>query len=60
MSCLVMEVTVQAQDVLVPQVGLDFHLSSQLVLYAGLAQLGLEQHLHTPYLHEVIDRSCGC
>ena len=41
-----MEVAVQAQDVLVPEVALDLHLSPQLVLHAGLAQLGLEQHLH--------------
>ena len=28
-----------------PQVGLDLHLPPQLMLYVGLLQLGLEQHL---------------
>ena len=43
---LVVEVSVQPQDVGVPQVRLDLDLSPQLVLHVRLLQLGFEQHLH--------------
>jgi hypothetical protein len=43
---LVIKVSKQAQDICMTQVRLNLNLAPQLVLYIGLCQLGLEQHLH--------------
>lgn len=42
---LIVEVAIEAKDVGVPQVRLDFNLTPQLVLHVALLQLRLEQHL---------------
>jgi hypothetical protein len=41
----IVEVPVEAQDVRMPQMALDFYLSSQLVLHLRLLKLVLEEHL---------------
>jgi hypothetical protein len=41
---LVIEVTIQAQNVRVPEMRLDFNFTPQLMFNLGLLQLGLEQH----------------
>lgn len=41
----VVKVAVEAQDVRVAQMRLDFNLAPQLVLHVGLLQLALEKHL---------------
>lgn len=42
---IIIEIAIQTQNVGVSQVRLDLHLSAQLVLYVGVTQLILEQHL---------------
>jgi hypothetical protein len=45
LSHRIVEVPVEAQDVRMPQMALDFYLSSQLVLHLRLLKLVLEEHL---------------
>ena len=47
---VVIEIPVQPQDVLVPQMRLDLNLSSKLVFHARLEELGLLQHLQRNYV----------
>ena len=42
---IVVEVTVETQNVRVAQVGLDLYFPSQLMFYVGVTQLILEEHL---------------
>ena len=42
---IVIEVAIQAQNVRVPEMRLDLHLSTQLMLYIGVTKLILEQDL---------------
>lgn len=44
---IVIEVAIQAQNIGMPEMRLDFHLSAQLVLYVRVAKLILEKHLQT-------------
>ena len=50
-AALIVEIAVEAQDVLVAEMRLDLYLSPQLVLYTRLGQLRLEQHLER---HDVV------
>jgi hypothetical protein len=47
---LVIEVTIQAQNVRVPEMRLDFNFTPQLMFNLGLLQLVLEQHFECHHI----------
>lgn len=52
----IVEVPVEAQDVRMPQMALDFYLPSQLVLHLRLLKLVFEEHLQG---HDVLALQTG-